>query len=76
MAPRNHSLSVFRPGILPFNEITFDLCRLEGEDDCPASWQEKRRNFFIADGKTLGYAFTETMRVMFETFEEVYRACE
>ncbi len=58
--------------ILPFNEISFEICRREGEDDCLASWQQGHRNFFTEEGKMLGYEFCETMPVIFEDFKVVY----
>jgi uncharacterized protein YhfF len=58
--------------ILPFNEITFDICKREGEDDTLESWQEGHRHFFTEDGKNLGYEFSETMPVVFEDFEVVF----
>jgi uncharacterized protein YhfF len=59
--------------ILPFNEITFDICKREGEDDTLESWQQGHRHFFTEDGKAMGYTFSETMPVVFEDFEVVYR---
>jgi len=41
--------------ILPFNEITFDICRREGEDDTLESWQRSHRRFFADESKILGY---------------------
>ena len=57
--------------IIPYNEITFDIARLEGEDDSLASWQRNHQAFFEAEGAELGYAFTEDMPVVFEEFEVV-----
>ncbi|MGL5674928.1 MAG: ASCH domain-containing protein [Cellulosilyticaceae bacterium] len=58
--------------ILPFNEITYDICKREGEDDTLQSWQEGHRRYFIADGNALGYTFSDTMPVLFEDFEVVF----
>lgn len=58
--------------ILPFNEITFDICKREGEDDTLESWQNGHRHFFTEDGRQLGYEFSETMPVIFEDFKVVY----
>ena len=44
--------------IIPFKEITFDICKLEGEDS--------------REGKELGYTFTEDMPVIFENFKMVF----
>ena len=59
--------------VLPFKEITYDLCKLEGEDDDLASWQRGHISFFQREGKALGYSFTEDMPVIFEEFEVVYQ---
>ena len=58
--------------ILPFNEMTFDICKREGEDDTLESWQEGHRHFFTEEGKTVGYVFSETMPVVFEDFMVVF----
>ena len=59
--------------VLPFNEMTFDICKREGEDDTLESWQQGHRQFFTEDGKAMGYEFSETMPVVFEDFKVVYR---
>ena len=58
--------------ILPFRDMTFALCRLEGEDDCLDSWRRSHINFFTAEGQEAGYAFTEDMPVIFEQFRVIY----
>ena len=58
--------------ILPFQEITYDICKLEGEDDNLESWQKGHISFFKAEGKELGYEFSKDMPVIFEEFEVVY----
>ena len=59
--------------VIPFREMTFEICSREGEDECLETWQEGHRRFFTEDGKEMGYAFTEDMPVIFEDFEVVYR---
>ena len=58
--------------IIPFNEMTFDICKREGEDDTLESWQKGHRHFFTEDGKTVGYEFSENMPVVFEDFKVVF----
>lgn len=58
--------------VVPFGEMTYDICRREGEDDTLASWQETHTRFFSEDAAALGYAFTPEMPVLFEDFEVVY----
>ncbi|MDO4460427.1 MAG: ASCH domain-containing protein [Clostridia bacterium] len=56
---------------LKFNEMTFDIAKLEGEDECLESWQKNHIGFFTEEGKELGYEFTEDLDMVFEEFEVV-----
>ncbi|MDF2483966.1 MAG: hypothetical protein K0R46_134 [Herbinix sp.] len=58
---------------LPFKDMTYDICKREGEDECLETWQSNHRTFFAADAKELGYEFSEDMMVLFEDFEVIYR---
>ncbi|BCN30184.1 ASCH domain-containing protein [Anaeromicropila herbilytica] len=58
---------------LPFKEITYDICKREGEDDTLESWREGHIKFFQAEGEELGYEFSEEMPVIFEDFKVVYK---
>lgn len=58
--------------ITPFSQITFDICRREGEDDTLESWQKGHKHFFVEEGKELGYSFSEDMSVVFEDFKVVF----
>ena len=57
--------------ILPYKDITFDLAKLEGEDDSLDSWRKNHEHFFKEEGLELGYEFNENMKVIFEEFEVV-----
>lgn len=57
--------------IIPYREITYDLAKLEGEDETLESWQDTHSRFFTEEGKELGYRFTEDMPVVFEEFEVI-----
>ena len=58
--------------IYKFKEITFDICKREGEDECLDTWQRGHSKYFTLDGKELGYEFSEDMPVLFEDFKVVY----
>jgi len=60
--------------IIPFSDITYDICKREGEDDTLQSWVKGHVHFFKEDGKQLGYEFSDDMPVVFEDFEVVYQA--
>lgn len=58
-----------RVRVIPYNEMTYDIVRLEGEDDTLESWQKTHAAFWRAEGQRCGYAFSEDMPVVFEEFE-------
>ncbi len=58
--------------IIPFSDVTYDICNREGEDDTLESWQEGHRRFYTNEGRMLGYEFSEDMPVVFEDFKVVY----
>ena len=58
--------------VLPFREMTFEICRREGEDENLQSWREGHIHFFTLDWEELGYAFSEDMPVVFEDFQMLY----
>lgn len=59
--------------LVPFSEMTYDICKREGEDDSLESWREGHTRFFTEEGKKLGYEFSYEMPVVFEDFEVVYQ---
>jgi len=59
--------------ILPFNEMTFDICQREGEDECLETWKDGHARFFSEEGNEVGYKFTEDMMVLFEDFQVIYQ---
>lgn len=58
--------------ILPFKDMTFDICKREGEDETLESWQRGHIRYYTAEGKQLGYEFTEDLPIVFEDFKVVY----
>lgn len=59
--------------VIPYKDITFDICKREGEDDTLESWRQGHERFFREEGKALGYEFSEDMPVVFEDFKVVYQ---
>ena len=59
--------------VLPFREMTFDICSREGEDDILETWQNTHFNIFTEEGKAAGYVFTFDTQVVFEDFKVIYR---
>lgn len=58
---------------MSFEEMTFDICKREGEDDTLESWQTGHRKYFAMEAEELGYEFTEEMPILFEDFEMVWK---
>lgn len=61
---------------LPFRDMTYDICKREGEDDTLSSWREGHTRFFQDEGKQYGFAFSEDMPIVFEDFKVIYRLCD
>ena len=59
--------------ILPYKDMTYDICKREGEDDSLESWREGHERFFRAEGEEMGYSFNEDLLVVFEDFQVVYK---
>ncbi len=58
--------------IIPFNQITYEICKRESEDETLESWKIGHLKFFSQDAKELGFVFDESMDVFFQDFELVY----
>lgn len=59
--------------VIPFKDITFDICAREGEDESLEQWRESHISFFKEEGAQLGYEFSEDMPVIFEEFRVEYK---
>jgi uncharacterized protein YhfF len=59
--------------ILPFNEVTLEMCKREGEGDNLQDRQNGHFNLFVHDGNQEGYVFTWDSPVIFEDFKVVYQ---
>lgn len=59
--------------ILPYKNVTWELAKLEGEDEDFASWKENHDAFFEEDSDIMGYEFTPEMPVVFEQFKLLYK---
>lgn len=55
-----------------FNEMTWDLCRQEGEDEELSGWVKNHTKFFSWEAAKLGYTFHSDMPIVFEIFEIVF----
>lgn len=58
--------------IIAFDDVDFELCQKEGEDDNLESWRQNHIKFFSEESQELGYTFTGAMKILFEEFQVVY----
>ena len=59
--------------IVPFNEVTWAMAQLEGEDEDLGQWKERKREYLEDEGHILGFDFSEDMKLVFQTFKVIYR---
>ncbi len=58
--------------ILPYCQVTAQQALSEGEDSTLEGWRIRQRNFLMAEGRELGYAFSPEMLLVMESFRVVY----
>lgn len=59
--------------IVPFNEVTLDMVMQDGEDESVEAWRERRREYLEDEGAIVGFEFSETIKLVFQSFRVVYR---
>ena len=58
--------------IIPFNEVTWEMAALEGEDQNLEEWRQRKREYLEDEGAVLGFEFTPDMRLVFQAFKKIY----
>ena len=59
--------------IIPFNEVTWEMAKLEGEDQDLAAWREKHQEYLEEEGHILGFEYTPDIKLVYQTFMVVYK---
>ena len=59
--------------ILPYNEVTWEMAKLEGEDESLDEWKERKREYLEDEGAVLGFEFSPDIKVVFQTFMVIYK---
>ena len=59
--------------ILPFNEVTWEMAKQEGEDENLDVWREKKQEYLEDEGAILGFEFAPDIKLVFQTFTVVYK---
>ena len=60
--------------VIPFNEITWEMAKQEGEDEDLGQWKEKKQEYLEDEGAVLGFEFTPDIKLVFQTFKVLYKA--
>ncbi len=66
-------VQTFRVTVLPFCEVTEELCRREGEESSAEEWRSRHRTLFLISGERRGYDFNEETPVVFHEFRLLYK---
>lgn len=59
--------------VIPFNEITWEMAKQEGEDENMTGWRNKEQEYLEEEGAVLGFSFTPDIKLVFQTFRVVYK---
>ena len=62
-----------RVQVIPFNEVTWEMAKLEGEDESLEVWREKKQEYLEEEGDIMGFEFTPDIKLVFQTFNVVYK---
>ena len=60
--------------IVPYNEVTWEMAKQEGEDENLGQWKERKQEYLEDEGAILGFEFTPDIKLVFQTFRVVYKA--
>lgn len=58
---------------IAFKDVTWNLAQKEGEDENMEQWRKSHIEYFTEEADIIGYKFSESMPIVFEEFEVVYK---
>lgn len=64
-------IKTVRLEIVKFCDLTWDMVKLEGEDETFDQWKAGNRRYWTRDAAKRGYVFTDQTPITFECFEVV-----
>ena len=59
--------------IIPFNEVTWEMAKQEGEDENLEAWRDKKQEYLEDEGAILGFEFEPDIKLVFQTFKVIYK---
>ena len=59
--------------VIPFNEVTWEMAKQEGEDENLEAWRQKKQEYLEDEGAVLGFEFAPDIKLVYQTFKVVYK---
>ena len=59
--------------VLPFNEVTWEMAKKEGEDETLEAWREKHQEYLEDEGAVLGFEFSPDIKLVYQSFKMIYK---
>ena len=59
--------------VLPFNEVTWEMAKKEGEDETLETWREKHQEYLEDEGAVLGFEFSPDIKLVYQSFKMIYK---
>lgn len=59
--------------IVPYNEVTWEMAKLEGEDENLEVWKEKQKEYLEEEASILGFTFSPDISLVFQKFRVIYK---
>jgi uncharacterized protein YhfF len=58
--------------VVPFNEVTWEMAQLEGEDENLDAWRERHQEYLEDEGAVVGFDFSPAIKLVFQAFHVIY----
>ncbi|MCQ2592330.1 MAG: ASCH domain-containing protein [Treponema sp.] len=59
--------------VIPYNEVTWEMAKQEGEDESLQAWKEKQQDYLEEEGALVGFDFNPGIKLVFQCFRVVYQ---
>lgn len=66
-------LEIESVNIIPFNEVTFEMVKKEGECATMGEWKEKMQEYIEEEAHVLGFDYSPDIKLVYQTFKVIYK---
>ena len=66
-------LEIESVNIIPFNEVTFEMVKKEGECATMGEWKEKMQEYIEEEAQVLGFEYSPDIKLVYQTFKVIYK---